>query len=182
LKTKQSITLAAIFALCTLAFAACGGAANTNNANNANGAANANANSTANRNASSSTSSATGDYSTPTSAFKTFYESAKANDTAGMKRAMSKKTMEVMEKGAAKENKSIDDVFKEMNKDTPATVPEMRNEKINGDKATLEIKDSKMDKWDTVPFVKEDGQWKIALLDEMAAAMDKLESVAPDNK
>ena len=41
-------------------------------------------------------------------------------------------------------------------------MPELRNEKITGDTATVEMKRDKSDKWDTVPFVKEDGEWKIA--------------------
>jgi hypothetical protein len=35
-----------------------------------------------------------------------------------------------------------------------------RNEKIEGDKATLEVKNS-FGSWETVPFVREDNRWKI---------------------
>ena len=38
---------------------------------------------------------------------------------------------------------------------------EFRNEKIEGETATIEIKTS-YGTWDVVPFVKEDGKWKIA--------------------
>lgn len=181
MKIQRSVRLAAICALCALALAACNkGTTNTNNANNTNSTSNTNA---ANTNTTATTTAATtGDYSTPSAAFRTFYDAAKANNVESMKRSMSKKTLEVMEKGAAKEKKSLDDVFKEMNKDAPASVPEIRNEKIDGEKATIEIKDSKMDKWDTVPFVKEGAQWKIALLDEMAAAMEKMDSPDSDKK
>ena len=43
---------------------------------------------------------------------------------------------------------------------------EFRNEKIDGDRATIEMKDS-YSAWNTVPFVREDGTWKI---DKQAAA------------
>ena len=48
----------------------------------------------------------------------------------------------------------------------PPTLPESRNEKIDGDKATLEIKNDKKGTWDTIKFVKEDEQWKISFADE----------------
>ena len=42
-------------------------------------------------------------------------------------------------------------------------MPETRNEKIDGDKATLEFKDTGGDSnWTTAHFVKEDGEWKVA--------------------
>ena len=123
-----------------------------------------------------------GGYATPTAAFKTFYEAAKSNNIEGIKRSMSKKTMEAMTKAAGKENKSVDESLKDMAKDAPSKTPQTRNEKIDGDKATLEVKDDKMDKWDSVPFVKEDGQWKIALLDSMSDAMDKMDTMDPTKK
>lgn len=121
-------------------------------------------------------------YATPTATFKTFYEAAKSNNIEGIKKSMSKKTMDAMTKAAAKEKKSVDEALKEIGKDAPSKTPETRNEKIDGDKATLEVKDDKMDKWDTVPFVKEDGMWKIALLDAMSDAMDKMDSMDPTKK
>jgi hypothetical protein len=121
-------------------------------------------------------------YATPTATFKSFYEAAKSNNVDGIKKAMSKKTMDAITKAAAKENKSVDDSLKDMAKDAPSKAPETRNEKIDGDKATLEVKDDKMDKWDTVPFVKEDGLWKIALLDAMSDVMDKMDTMDPAKK
>lgn len=121
-------------------------------------------------------------YATPTATFKTFYEAAKSNNVEGVKKAMSKKTMNAITKAAAKDNKSVDEALKDVAKDAPTSPPETRNEKIDGDKATLEIKDDKKDKWDTVPFVKEDGMWKIALLDEFSDAMDKMDMSDPNKK
>ncbi len=39
---------------------------------------------------------------------------------------------------------------------------ETRNEKIDGDRATVEYR-SEGDDWDTMDFVKEDGVWKMSL-------------------
>ncbi len=41
-------------------------------------------------------------------------------------------------------------------------LPEMRNELIKGNKATVEVKDEQKKLWFPVSFVKEDEQWKIA--------------------
>jgi hypothetical protein len=183
LKTPQLTRLAAALALSALALTACNkGASNSNNANNSNNTnATSNSNSAANKNTTATTSGA-GDYSSPTAAMKTFYEAAKGSNAEGIKRSMSKKSLTAIEKAAAKDNKTVDESLKEMMKDAPANAPETRNEKIDGDKATLEIKDDKMDKWDMVPFVREDGQWKIAIFDEMADALEKLDKADPTKK
>ena len=97
--------------------------------------------------------------SSPTAAAKAFFDAAKSKDVQGMKNALSKKSLELMESFAKLENKTLDDSLKENSK-VPATF-EARNEKITGDTATVELK-SQGDKWETMPFVKEDGQWKIA--------------------
>lgn len=43
-------------------------------------------------------------------------------------------------------------------------LPEMREEKIEGDKATVEVQNM-LDKreYEKIPFVKENGEWKVAL-------------------
>lgn len=182
MKTTRFTQLVIILALCTFALAACK-SGTTNNANNANNTNNTAANKTADtKPAATPATTAKGDYSSPTAAFKSFYDAAKSNDIETMKRSLSRRSMDFMQKGAAKENKSVDDAFKEMNKDAPASAPETRNEAITGDKATLEVKDEKMDKWEKISFAKEDGQWKIALFDEIADAMDKVDSLGKGEK
>jgi hypothetical protein len=102
--------------------------------------------------------------STPTATFKAFFEASKKKDTAGMKKALSKGTVEMFDKLAKEQNKTTDDMLKGLNTDAKdEKVPETRNEKITGDTATLEVKNEKTGQWDSLPFVKEDGEWKIAL-------------------
>ena len=102
--------------------------------------------------------------STPTATFKAFYEASKKKDAAGMKKSLSKGTLDMFDKLAKEQNKSTDDMLKEVDKDDKSEkMPETRNEKINGDTATLEVKNDKTGKWDPLPFVKENGEWKIAL-------------------
>lgn len=104
--------------------------------------------------------------STPTAAFKAYYEAIKEKDTDDLKHLFSKATMSMMEAQAKQTNKQLDDVLKEgleeASKEVPETLPETRNEKIDGETATLEVKDDKKDKWETLHFVREDGDWKIS--------------------
>ena len=100
--------------------------------------------------------------STPTEAFKSFYEAAKGKNVANLKQLMSKETIAEMEKEAKGANKSLDDFLAdESQKGLPPAMPELGEEKIEGDKATLQFKAEKATNWSTVPFVKEDGAWKI---------------------
>ncbi len=56
------------------------------------------------------------------------------------------------------------------------TIPETRNEKINGNEATIEVIAPKTGQWTELPFVKEEGRWKLAydkLKQDELATMDK---------
>jgi hypothetical protein len=99
--------------------------------------------------------------SSPTATAKAFYDATKAKDVQGMKNTMSKGSLAMMESFAKMGGKSLDEMLKDPQSPPPGTF-EARNEVITGDTATLELKDEK-GKWDKLPFVKEDGQWKIAL-------------------
>ncbi|HKP36312.1 MAG TPA: hypothetical protein VJT71_05600 [Pyrinomonadaceae bacterium] len=104
--------------------------------------------------------------SSPTATFKAFWEAQKKKDIPGMKKTMSKASMAMLEKGAKQQNKTVDEAITE-GFNTPGAkydkIPESRNEKITGNDATLEIQDETSKKWETMYFVKEDGEWKIAL-------------------
>lgn len=107
-----------------------------------------------------------GGNSTPTAAFQTFYNSLKNKDVAGLKLVLKKKTLEEIEKDAKAKNKPLDDFLKEefieqVSKKMPATMPETRDEKIDGDTATLEMKED--DKWKPIKFVKESDGWKVGM-------------------
>lgn len=111
----------------------------------------------------------------PTEAFRLYYEAIKRNDVPAIKALFSRATINMLEEQAKRSNKSFDDVFneglKEASEEIPASLPESRNEKVNGDRATLEINDAKKGSWDTVHFVKEGG-WKISFASEDRAGGD----------
>lgn len=81
-----------------------------------------------------------------------------------MKKRLSKKTLTMVENSALSQKKTVDEAI---TADFPAAqaqkAPEMRNEKITGDSATLEVQENGTKEWQTMYFVKEDGAWKLAL-------------------
>jgi hypothetical protein len=115
--------------------------------------------------------------SSPTATFKAFWEAQKKKDIAAMKKTMSKGSMAMLEKGAKQQNKTVDEAITE-GFNTPGVkydkTPEIRNEKINGNDATLEVQDETSKKWETMYFVKEDGAWKIALDKTVEELMKKM--------
>ena len=98
---------------------------------------------------------------TPLETFKTYTKAIKAKDTATMKLLLSDATIKMHESEAKAQNVPVDDIVKRETLfiENQKSV-EYRNEKIEGDKATLQVKNS-FGSWETVPFVLEDGVWKI---------------------
>ena len=78
-----------------------------------------------------------------------------------MKLLLSNDTIRMHEQEAKAEGVHLDDVVKrEALLGEGQTTVEYRNEKIDGDRATLEYKNS-YGSWETIPFVREEGEWKI---------------------
>ena len=117
--------------------------------------------------ATSSTPTTSSSGSGPTEVFQAYYEAIKAKDVNAVKSVFSKSMLTMMEDQAKRSNKSLDAVLAEgldhAREDIPEAMPETRNEKIDGDAATLEVRDEKKDKWETIHFTKEDGEWKLSL-------------------
>lgn len=101
-----------------------------------------------------------------TDTLKTFVAAVKAKNEAAIKNTLSDKTVKMLDltakiKGISfYENLTVRDKEGELKE-----LPEMQNEKIDGDKATIEVKGKSDEKWNTIAFVKEDGNWKIAFFD-----------------
>jgi hypothetical protein len=99
--------------------------------------------------------------SSPTATYKAAYAAMKNKDTAAFKKIMTKESQKDIEETAKKLNKSSDDMLKElMNEFKLPPSDESKDEKIDGDKATLQVKDEK-NAWETINFIKEDGEWKM---------------------
>jgi hypothetical protein len=110
----------------------------------------------------------------PTDVFKAQNEAQKKKDAAAMKQNLSKGSLDLIEKAAKTQNKTLDEALTAESPMGNSAEYETRNEKIDGDNATLEIKTKDTDQWVTMPFVKEDGKWKIALDKFMQDLMKKM--------
>ena len=99
---------------------------------------------------------------TPTATFKTFLEALKNKDVKKIRASLSKASVEQYEKIAEASGKTLEEFILSDEDNKMKEIPETRDEKIDGDSATLEAKDPDDGKWEKIPFVKEDGAWKIA--------------------
>jgi flagellar hook-associated protein FlgK len=121
--------------------------------------------------------------SDPTAALRGYYQAAIDKDVVAAKRYLSSGTIAVLEEGARKMNKTLDEALKEGATQTPITaMPEFENEKISGDTATVDVKTQGIKV--TMPLVKENGEWKLAMdkfIEDMKNAMGGGEKVPADD-
>lgn len=98
---------------------------------------------------------------TPVQTFMTYTKAIKNNDTTTMKLLLSAETLKMHELEAQAQGVTVDEIVKRetLFVESQKTV-KYKNEKIEGDKATLEVENS-FGSWETVPFIMENGEWKI---------------------
>lgn len=98
---------------------------------------------------------------TPVETFKTYIKAMKAKDITTMKLLLSNDTIKMHEQQAKAQGVTLDDIVKRETLVAEGQERvEFRNEKIDGQKATVEIKNS-YGEWEVLPFVFEDDAWKI---------------------
>ncbi|MFN6963910.1 MAG: hypothetical protein ACK4S4_09105 [Pyrinomonadaceae bacterium] len=107
---------------------------------------------------------------TPTDAYKQLFAAVKAKDPQAIKSVLTKKTLALAEAQAARQNSTVDKVVE--NGFTATTfapsLPEIRDERVNGDMGAVEVYNIKESRWEDLPFIKEDGAWKLAVGDLFA--------------
>jgi len=97
----------------------------------------------------------------PLESFKAYVNAVKQKDTTRMKLLLSSESIRMHEQEAKSQNLTLDDIVRRETLFTEGQkTVEFRNQKIEGDKATLEVKNS-FGSWETVPFVREGDEWKI---------------------
>jgi hypothetical protein len=101
--------------------------------------------------------------SSPMETMKALNEAAKVKNPEAIKKVISKGTLALMEQTAKTQETTVDELLKKDDGAPFEELPEMRNEKIEGDKATVEVKNKMSGEWSTLPFVKEEGVWKVAI-------------------
>lgn len=102
---------------------------------------------------------------TPTAAYKRLYTAVKSKNTDEIKKTMSKTTLDFAQMAAQRQNKTLETVLE--NGFTASTfsqsMPEIRDERIKGNFGAVEVWNSKDSVWEDLPFVFEDGSFKLAI-------------------
>jgi hypothetical protein len=115
----------------------------------------------------------------PLDTLKSYTTAIKRKDTTSMKLLLSDASLKMAEQEARAQNTTVDEVVKnEVLFTESQSRLEYRNEKIEGDRATIEVKNS-FNSWDTVPFILEQGVWKI---DKQALVNQRLQQETLDNE
>lgn len=104
---------------------------------------------------------------TPTEAYKRLFAAVKEKNAEKVKAEMSKRSQELAEAMGSMQKKTADQMY--VNGFTATTfsptLPEIRDERIRGCWAAVEVRDDKGQRWEDLPLVNEDGQWKFAFGD-----------------
>jgi hypothetical protein len=121
----------------------------------------------------SNSSTAVGDPNdTPTNAYKRLFAAVKSKNTEAIKAEFSKRTVAQAESEAVRAKVPVDEVYKNGFTGTTfsETLPEIRDERVNGTMGAVEVWNSRESKWEDLPFIREDSGWKLAVGDAFAGS------------
>jgi hypothetical protein len=101
----------------------------------------------------------------PTEAYRNLYNAVKSKNTEAIKATMTKGTQEFVKSAAVRYHNTEAEVYANgLTASTfSETIPEMRDERIDGNFGALEVWNARDKRWEDLPFIKEDGQWKLAV-------------------
>ncbi|MFL6468168.1 MAG: hypothetical protein ACJ72Z_09460 [Pyrinomonadaceae bacterium] len=102
---------------------------------------------------------------TPTAAYKRLYEAVKSKNTETIKAQMTKNSVELANMISSQNKTPLDKVFENGFTGTtfsPA-LPDIRDERVDCNMGAIEVWNAKEQKWEDLPFIIEDGEWKLAI-------------------
>jgi hypothetical protein len=108
--------------------------------------------------------------SSPTDAYKRLYAAVKAKDTEAIKSTLSKKTHDLAKLQSGRSGTPIERVYENGFTETTfaAELPTIRDERVNGSMGAVEVWNSQKSMWEDLPFINEEGTWKLAVGDAFA--------------
>lgn len=108
--------------------------------------------------------------SSPTEAYKKLFEAVKAKDTQAIKSNLTKKTHDLAKLQSDRSGTPIERVYENGFTETTfaSTMPTIRDERINANMGAVEVWNSQKSTWEDLPFMIEDGTWKLAIGDTFA--------------
>lgn len=114
----------------------------------------------------------------PTEVVTILIEASKDKDVEAIKKLLSTDSLNLLDEKAKERKSTVEETLKRSNGILFLELPEMQNEKIEGDTATLEVKPKQASRWATLPFVREEGIWRVALDKYMENVIKMSESPA----
>lgn len=104
---------------------------------------------------------------TPTDAYKSLFAAVKAKDNARIQQLMSKDTIGFAGFALEQQKQSLEKVLENGLTSTTfaASLPEIRDERVNGTFGAVEVFSQRDNRWEDLPFILEDGVWKLAVGD-----------------
>ncbi len=108
-----------------------------------------------------------GNANTPSDAYRMLFAAVKSQDPTKIKSMLSKGSLGLAEMAAGQQKKTIEEVVRNGFSETTFadTMPQLRDERIKGGYAAVEVWNTTRKQWDDIPFVLEDGSWKAAFGD-----------------
>jgi hypothetical protein len=102
---------------------------------------------------------------TPTEAYKRLYNAVKAKDMPAIKAAMTQKTIDFGVVAAKQNNKPGDTIYENGFTATTfaETLPTIRDERVSDTMGSIEVWNASEKKWEDLPFVIENGRWRLAI-------------------
>lgn len=101
----------------------------------------------------------------PTEAYKRLYAAVKKKDVEAIKAQMTAKSLDFGKMASERNNKPLDEVL--ANGFTATTfsekLPEIRDQRLNENMGSVEVYNSKDSRWEDLPFINENGSWKLAV-------------------
>lgn len=106
----------------------------------------------------------------PTGAYKRLYAAVKSKNTEAIKKELSKKSVDFGVMFSQRSGKTIEQAYENGFTATTfsPTLPEIRDQRIKDDMGAIEVWNSKDKVWEDLPFIYEDGAWKLAVGDIFA--------------
>ena len=104
---------------------------------------------------------------TPTDAYKKLFAAVKAKDSEKIKEVMSKNTLGLAQFNADRQKITIEKSLENglVAPTMSDALTEIRDERVKGDFGAIEVFNQKENRWEDLPFIMEDGSWKLAIGD-----------------
>lgn len=101
----------------------------------------------------------------PTEAYKKLYAAVKSKDVEAIKQQLTKKTIDFGAMAAQRNNTPLEKVYENGFSATTFsdTLPEIRDERVKDNMGAIEVWNTKESKWEDLPYMMEDGGWKLAV-------------------